>query len=282
MFPPSFVSLEIVDDDHYVEIPGFCEAIRRALQSRHRGGMKLIGAPVGAGKTTTVLKEVNRIASGSCCCRPTVIVLNELANYCFHDALKIPHNYGISAFVPKNTIIILHQVDHLVADVASMRNYIISIATDAYNSNKFCVLICLKSPEAFFQVATYNGGEKISILCYPSELRWSESQLQSLIDLWFPEWSIAGKMKLLELTRHTMSPGLIVQLREVTYFKEEHLFSPADKTTATLRRDARIRAAEWAKFEDGEKELEADLTFDDTFARQSALAVLLAKAAAWK
>ena len=57
MFPPSDVSLKLVDDEHYVEIPGLCEAIRFALQIEWNGGMKLIGAPIGAGKTTIVLKR---------------------------------------------------------------------------------------------------------------------------------------------------------------------------------------------------------------------------------
>ena len=85
-------------------------------------------------------------------------------------------------------------------------------------------------------------------------MRWSESQLESVIEFCFPTWSAAGKKKLLGLTCPAMSPGLIMQL-QAARFNEADLNSPIEDTMAELVKDVGKRADDWAKFEDAEKKL---------------------------
>jgi hypothetical protein len=203
---------------------------------------------------------VNRFISERCSCKYTLIVIHDFVKYCIHDALRIQHTQAVSAAVSDNTIIVIHQVDMQAVDMESLRSYVVSTATDGYNSNKFCILMCLSSAETFLQVADYNSGEKLSVLCYPSEMRWSDSQLESVIGSCFPNWSVAGKKKLLELTRRAMSPGLIVRL-QITGFKEANLSSPVGDIISELTSNVEKRAGDWSKFEDAEKKLKTGGTF---------------------
>jgi hypothetical protein len=70
----------------------------------------------------------------------------------------------------------------------------------------------MSTPETFREVLTYNGGQKLSMLCQPSELQWNANQLEALIGSSFPKWSDDGKKELLQLTIPATSPGVIVHL----------------------------------------------------------------------
>ena len=197
MFPPSIGVLRNVNN--YVVITRFCETIHSALGNGWSGGLKLIGAPQGAGKSTIVLKEAKRFIEERCSCQSAVVVIKSLGVNCIHDALRIRPQDEVSDFVAERTIIIIHQADLRVKNMEALENYIVSIATDSYNSNKFCILMCMSTPETFRTVLTYNGGQKISKLCRPSELKWNANQLEVLINSSFPGWSEEGKRKLLKM-----------------------------------------------------------------------------------
>jgi hypothetical protein len=253
MFPPSIGTLKNVHDKNYVVITEFCETIHCALGDGWSGGLKLIGAPQGAGKSTIVLKEAKRFIEERCFCQNAVVVIKSLGVNCIHDALRIRPQDEVSDFVAERTIIIIHQADLRVANMEALSNYIVSIATDSYNSDKFCILMCMSTPETFRQVLTYNGGQKISMLCQPSELKWDANKLEMLINSSFPEWSKEGKRELLEITLPAMSPGVIVHLlndirihkmRGVNDFCNLDLVRRSD----LLSNVERI-AGDWAKFE---------------------------------
>jgi hypothetical protein len=89
MFPPSIGILKNVDDNNYVVITEFCDTISSALGDGWSGGLKLIGAPQGAGKSTIVLKEARRFIEERCFCQNAVVVILSLTVNCIHDALKI-------------------------------------------------------------------------------------------------------------------------------------------------------------------------------------------------
>jgi hypothetical protein len=57
MFPPSIDAVKNVEDNNNVVITESCDTIQCALGDGWSGGLKLIGAPQGAGKSTIVLKE---------------------------------------------------------------------------------------------------------------------------------------------------------------------------------------------------------------------------------
>lgn len=212
MFPPSISTVKNIDDNNYVVIPELRERIHNLLDSGWSGGLKLIGAPRGDGKSTIVLKEVKRFMQERCFCQNAVVDIKSLGANCIQEALQIRPHCEVSDFVAERTIITIHQADLKVANVEDLENYIISIATDSYNSDKYCILMCMSTPETFRQVLTFNGGQKISSLRQPSELKWNPTKLEVLIDSSFPEWSKDGKKALLELVIPAMSPGVIVNL----------------------------------------------------------------------
>jgi hypothetical protein len=111
MFPPSVGILKNVVDNKYVVITEFCDTVSSALGDGWSGGLKLIGAPQGAGKLTIVLKEAKRFIEERCFCQNAVVVILSLTVNCIHDALKIRPNDAVSDFVAKRTIIIIHQAN---------------------------------------------------------------------------------------------------------------------------------------------------------------------------
>ena len=176
--------------------------------------MKEIGAPRGAGKSTIVLKELKRFVAERCISQNSVVIINSLRVNCIHDVLRIRPYKEISDFFAERTIIIILQADLIVANKEDLRDYILSIADDSYHSGKYLILMCMSRPELYREVLTYKGGQKISAVCRPSELKWNKKKLEELIDLSFPEWSDKGKNELLKLTIPAMSPGVIVRLRD--------------------------------------------------------------------
>ena len=147
---------------------------------------------------------------------------------------------------------IIHQADLKVANMEALQNYIVSIATDSYNSDKFCILMCMSTTETFRQVLTCNGGQKVSMLCQPSELKWNANQLEVLIDSSFPEWSKDGKRELLQLTIPAMSPGVIVHLlNDIRIHKRgiEDFFDLDEVRRSDLISNVKKIAGDWEKFE---------------------------------
>jgi hypothetical protein len=134
----------------------------------------------------------------------------------------------------------------------ALQNYIVSMATDSYNSDKFCILLSMSTPETFRQVLTYNRGQKISTPCQPSELKWNANQLEVLIDSSFPEWSKDGKRELLQLTIPAMSPGVIVHLlNDIRIQKKigmEDFFDLDEVRRSDLISNVKKIAGDWEKF----------------------------------
>lgn len=239
--------MTIVDGNRYVSIPKLC-----ALEYGRYRGLKVIGAHRGAGKSTIVLKELKRFVEERCINQNPVVIINSLRVNCIHDALRIRPYKKISDFVAKRTMIIIFQVDLIVANKEDLRDYILSIADDSISSGKYFILMCMSTPESYREVLTYNGGiSRISEVCEPSGLKWNKKKLEELIDLSFPEWSDKGKNELLKLTIPAMSPGVIVLLRDyIRARKEIKDFVDSDEVERSGHiSNVKYTAEEWEKFD---------------------------------
>jgi hypothetical protein len=167
-----------------------------------------------------------------------------------HKALKIQPHKAISCGVAEKTIIVINQVDCGVDEIERLRSYITEIATDSYNSNKYCVLMCISKPETYFRLKTINGGEKVSRICGPSDLAWDKDQLELFIDLHFPGWSNDGKKELLELCSPAKCPGPIASLLSAGHRKVDDFFSLTSTDLDELKSVVQARADQWIRFLD--------------------------------
>jgi hypothetical protein len=248
-------TLKSIDDDQYIKIPEFTQSILHSLGDGWSGGLKLIAAPAGSGKSTILLKEIVCLIGQDCFCKPfcrrQIVVIPSLMDGCIHEALKIRPDQawsGISSHVAEKTLIIFPRVDCGVAEVQALSRYIVSMATDGYNSDRYTVFMCVSNPETFRQISEFHI-EKIYTLCEPSLLTWDSNRLKALIDSRFPAWSEGGKKRLLDLSVSAMSPGPIDSFARAIRDQGFNDFSDVNEVfLLQLISDVEKTATEWGKF----------------------------------
>lgn len=175
------------------------------------GGVSVLGGPCGSGKSTYIDKYIPLLARETGVDVVFLKVDREfLSDSGLHSYLGIPKNKRISEYIPKGTTIILDQCDLKHRDIApEMQEYITDLATDGRNSGSFHVIISVSDSDLFADVVlNQNYGQKITQLCLPSVMKWSQKQIKRYIDESLPKWSLNDREKFADLFKGKQSfPG---------------------------------------------------------------------------
>ena len=178
-------------------------------------GLFVLGCPSGTGKSTFIRMALNMMKSRQLGVHWKLIKHGDLVlrNQNIHEFLKIPSNKSLSDYLPYNSCIILDQIDMIEDGLDySFRRYITHLATDAFNSQKFKIVMCVSDPLVAKTIRDCNGGEKIHPLCDAALLIWSDVQLDNFIRLKLPNFTSDDNEKIRKLAKFCRnSPGLIVK-----------------------------------------------------------------------
>jgi len=207
-----------LDENNIIRNDPFIKSIVSKL-SGNNFGLFVLGCPAGTGKSTLIQMTLDSIKSR----RPLQRLVYwkfikngdlVLQNQSIHECLKIPSHQSLSDYLPFNSCIILDQIDVMIKESLdySFRRYITHLATDAFNSQKYKIVMCVSDPLVAKTIQYCNGGEKIHPLCDNASLVWSDAQLDNFIRFKLPNLNSDDIEKLYKLAQSCRnSPGLIVK-----------------------------------------------------------------------
>ena len=162
------------------------------------GGVKIVWAPQGAGKTTTVrkvlikMKELKKIRG---CLVITPPDSNAMPSVWFRSALHdsfgelLQTNEKLSQILPKSDgrpfVFVFDQVDGVPYD-EDMKRFIMSIADDSSLTRSYVVLILTANAVNAKTMWEWNGHEKIVLMSdiryqSPMNYRWDEDDIEKWI-----------------------------------------------------------------------------------------------------
>lgn len=150
--------------------PKAVAAIEKALKYRH-GGLQVLFAPPGAGKTTylTVLGEKHRKA-GHYVAYTTCVADKES----LYTQLNIPNTgYLLSEVIPNGGVLIMDQMESITV-TPELRGLLLELAVDSTMTKYYKVIIAVSNKLMAKEILKLNGGEKIRLLCKPADLMWGD------------------------------------------------------------------------------------------------------------
>jgi hypothetical protein len=150
----------------YVENGAALKVIKRGFDSKE-GGIKVLYAPIGSGKTTylaNLAKEYQKrgkhIEFVSC-----AATKNHL-----YECLDIPKlSYNLSEVIPDGTIIILDQMESPVFG-DELKSMLREIALDSRKIKNYVVIVCVSNKEVAEKILSLNGSDKIAALGEASDV----------------------------------------------------------------------------------------------------------------
>jgi ABC-type iron transport system FetAB ATPase subunit len=178
----------------YVDNPALEKDIRSCIHDQP-GGVKIIWAPPGTGKSTTVKHVLNaEIAygkiSGVLMLTPPRMTMNpdewfrcELRYSGFETLTPYDHLSSlIVAPLDKPYVIVIDQCDNLDYD-EKLRLFIKSIAEDSNIINNYVVIVICTDAAKAATMKKWNGGVKIRLINdEPIAYKWSDSQIEKWIE----------------------------------------------------------------------------------------------------
>ena len=185
-------------------------------KSKSTGGMQVVGAPFGSGKTTIICEAVQKFATNNgvpyyYLQGPSAIGENKI-----HEFLGLKPLERVSDFVPQGSIFVLDQVDVELDEIdPKQRNYLIGVATDGFNNGAFTLIVCVSNVKVFGAMSQYNGGQKIMAMCRPSYVKWDKEALRTYINRKYHSWSCQVMEEVLDLCMAAPTPGLVDTIFDV-------------------------------------------------------------------
>jgi len=176
-------------------------------------GILVFAAPQGAGKSTFINMVLKKIKSEKSYTKLKLIKNGStiLLTKGLHSIFQIPSEFSLSDFLPKNSVIIIDQIDFQMDPLpADIRSYLTELATDSSNSGTFKIVLCVSDAKVSRDILECNGGEKIHLICGCKNIPWADHQLADYVTLRLPDISQEHKSKLCELARNCHNiPSLV-------------------------------------------------------------------------
>ena len=168
------------------------EQIRQGLDNLNGGGVAILAAPQGSGKSTyladALMKHYKTYPWWRQLITKKVLVLTGescLEKLTFKRLLGMDPHDEVSKCVPDGSTIVIDQVDVGPAFIStSMTNFVTELATNSKNRKSYFVIIVVSNSEVYKTLLRCNGGEKVfSFLQHDntSWLKWTPPQVKEFI-----------------------------------------------------------------------------------------------------
>lgn len=207
------IPLVKLDRVPYVPSRVALDVIRKGFDNKF-GGIAVIFAPTGSGKTTYLAKIADEYKRSGRNVKFISCVANKQHLY---DTLGVPKmHYNLSEVIPDQTVVILDQMESVVFG-EELKSMLREIALDSRKIKNYTIIVSVSAPEVAQSILSLNGNDKISSLGSASDFRWSREMVSSYVEQsqQYTGWSDVDKMKLVALAVTAGSPGFLFSLENL-------------------------------------------------------------------
>lgn len=185
-----------LDSNHVVQplnaLYILCEQIREGLDNLNGGGVAILAAPQGSGKSTYLADALMRHYKTypwwrQLITKKVLVLTGEsyLEKNTFKMALGMDPHDEISKCVPDGSTIVIDQVDVGPESISKgMTNFVTELATNSKNRKSFFVIIVVSNPKVYKTLLRCNGGEKVFSFLHRDSttwLKWTKTQVNDFI-----------------------------------------------------------------------------------------------------
>lgn len=175
-----------LDDSLVVPNLPFCKSLIHILELR-TGGVFVVGAPAGSGKTTYVIESIKKFMASNKRCVKYVRQANCASSSAFKSMIGMPPGGCVSEYLPAGSVVVIDQIDFDVI-TSEMAAFIIELATESRNTKAFHVILCVSSATMMNSILELNGGEKIVTAVASKVIEWDEDQISALATFMLKGW----------------------------------------------------------------------------------------------
>ena len=217
------------------------------------GGVWIIGAPGGSGKSTylkVAIKQIEQKTTGS-----TILYYEGgsklLVDYGLHKLLGINPLHMLSEHLSSGTIIILDQIDMSLGELTDkIKSYIIELATNGRNSKKINFILIVSVVEVYDAMLLLNGRDKIVPMFVSKErMKWDFDKMQAYVDGMLSMWTEEDRKVLAMLCVPSNSVGTVYNAVKLVSRYSNFGCIPAT-TMDIILNDVQTKGAAWRKFHD--------------------------------
>lgn len=169
-----------------IAIDGVMESLSDTLDfvETHLGGVCVIAAPPGAGKTTHLLKCLRRRNTAR------VVYLTALNWACLERAFGNVRGRSFADLIPRGTLLVIDQLDDAstVLSAEEEKDLLVQLATESCNWGTFVVVVCVSKADVASTVLSLNGAEKFQLIMDPFQFQWSANKMATYLEGQLPDW----------------------------------------------------------------------------------------------
>lgn len=222
----------------YVENSSAMKLIKNGFESKD-GGIKVLYAPTGSGKTTCLAKLAKAYQNQG---KNVEFISCAATKLHLYECLSIPKmSYNLSEVIPDGSVIILDQMECPVYG-DELKSMLREVAFDSRKIKNYVVIVSVSDKDIAEKILSLNGNDKFTALGDSEDFRWSEVHVTAYVDqsLQYKSWSEADKHRLVELAVEAGSPAFLFNLESIENPNPARIFDDNK-----IRASAKAYAAAW-------------------------------------
>lgn len=233
--------------EEYVDNPKLVSQLEEFI-SLKIGGLFVLGAPCGSGKTTYLNKAIENFQKKNLSRK--LYYLNGISEETF-ESLDVPSGKRFSEFLPSGSVIIIDQAESKDDPSPKVFNLLIQLAVQSRNSKRFHTIIVVSSFKLMGDILNLNGGEKIYSVASTALLKWDEDRQLEFAKKLLPNWSSENQKALVAKVQASGSCGILFSLSQQLKEFPQYFDDEFSEEVEQIKR----RASEWDEFSKYDKKV---------------------------
>mmetsp|Transcript_11250 Transcript_11250/g.18424 ORF Transcript_11250/g.18424 Transcript_11250/m.18424 type:complete len:288 (-) Transcript_11250:252-1115(-) len=203
-----------LDNIPYVENHTAMKVIKSGFDSKD-GGMKVLYAPPGSGKTTHLANLAKDYQQRG---KHVEFISCAATKKHLYECLDIPKvSYNLSEVIPDGTVIIFDQMESPVFG-DELKSMLREVALDSRKIKNYVVIVSVSNKDVAEKILSLNGNDKITALGEASDFHWPREFVSDYVEQsrHYKNWRDTDKQRLVELAAKAGAPAFLFNLESLT------------------------------------------------------------------